>query len=84
MSKKGGRRSSGFAGRLAVLREARKLTLQQLADKAGCDQATVWGPQHGRSEPAWPLVLRLAAALEVEVTAFLPVEERGRPRKRVQ
>jgi transcriptional regulator with XRE-family HTH domain len=91
MTKQGGWPDSGFGRRLKEVRESAGLSQQQLADKAACRSETVSRLERGEQEPAWPLVIALAAALGVDCTSFLdpsvkpPAEEparpRGRPRK---
>jgi transcriptional regulator with XRE-family HTH domain len=81
---------SGFAGRLKQLREQGGLTQAQLAEQAGCHPMTLAKLERGVHEPAWPLVLALAKALDIEVGDFVveggaAAEQRpaqmGRPRK---
>jgi len=74
MTKQGGWPESGFGQRLKELREERGLTAQQLADQARCHPMTISKLERGVQEPAWPLVLALAKALGVEVTAFVVIE----------
>jgi transcriptional regulator with XRE-family HTH domain len=70
MSKQGGWPPSGFGGRLRSLREKAALSQRELADRAGCNQFTVAKLERGLQEPAWPLVLALAKALDVTCEAF--------------
>jgi transcriptional regulator with XRE-family HTH domain len=76
-----------FAGRLRELREAAGLTQPQLAERAGLSKAGVADLEQGRREPSWKTVLALAAALNVDSTAFTqepaerPPAGRGRPPK---
>lgn len=91
MAKRMGKQYPGFGARLKHLREAAKLSQQALSAKVPCSIFTVSKLEQGRQEPAWSLALNLAAALGVEVTAFLTEAEereekklpgkRGRPRK---
>jgi len=74
MTKQGGWPESGFGRRLKELREERGFTAQQLADLAHCHPMTISKLERGTQEPAWPLVLALAKALSVEVTAFVVIE----------
>lgn len=84
--------ASGFAGRLREIRETRGLSAGQLAQMAGVHLTTVLSLENGKTrEPAWPLVLALASALQVTPDAFVvalpkplpvtPPKPRGRPRK---
>ncbi|HTU19228.1 MAG TPA: helix-turn-helix transcriptional regulator [Gemmataceae bacterium] len=80
-----------FAGRLCHLREQARLTTYALAKKCGLTKQALYRLENGSSEPTWQTVQLLAAALGVEVTAFVdpslrspeaePVLPRGRPRK---
>ena len=80
--------TTGFASRLKQLRQAAGLTQTELGERAGLSHV----PQleQGRSEPTWPVALKLAEALGVDVGAFVPTKGarkpkpagRGRPRKR--
>jgi transcriptional regulator with XRE-family HTH domain len=90
MTKRGGWPPTGFGERLRQEREKAGLTQAQLAERAGCNVFTVAKTERGEQEPAWPLVLALARALGVDVTAFVPdspspadqpKRKRGRPRK---
>jgi transcriptional regulator with XRE-family HTH domain len=70
-------------------RERVGISQQELAERAGCALQTVSKLERGVQEPAWPLVLALANALDVGVEVFVqcaeqPTEEPrppGRPRK---
>ena len=62
--------SSGFAERLKYLREARELTQDELAHRAGLNRFSIAKLEQGHREPNWPTVLRLAKALGVKVGAF--------------
>lgn len=68
-----------FGLRLRELREAAGLSQAALAGAAGAHRNTVVGIENGWSEPTWPLVLRLARALGVCVTAFLPSDTGADP-----
>src|SRR5215813_12327833 len=85
-AKRDGWPASGFGERLRVLREARGLSQAQLADEAGVNVFTISKTERGLQEPAWPLVLALAGALDVEVGAFVvngtPAPQGARPRGR--
>jgi transcriptional regulator with XRE-family HTH domain len=90
MTKQGGWSPTGFGHRLKRLREERELTQQALAERSGCHAMTVAKLERGVQEPAWPLVLALAKALDVDCKAFegdpkeIPEPRRGRPRKEVE
>ena len=68
---------SGFADRLRVLRESAGLTQAELAERAGCFPLTVSKLERGVQEPAWPLVLALANALNVPCDAFRADSSQG-------
>ena len=75
---------TGFAGRLKTLREARGLTQQQLADATGMNRFGIAKLEQGVSEPYWPTVLKIAAALDVDCREFQPAAKEkalGRPRR---
>ncbi|MCI0462267.1 MAG: helix-turn-helix transcriptional regulator [Gemmataceae bacterium] len=71
MTKRGGWPTTGFGVRLRVLRAQAELTQAQLAEKAGCNQFTIAKLERGVQEPAWPLVLALAQALDVTCLEFV-------------
>lgn len=88
MTRKGGWEPTGFGPKLKALREKTGLTLNELAEKAGCHWNTLAKLERGEQEPAWPLVLTLCQALGVDCTAFIQEpagsaepRPRGRPRK---
>jgi transcriptional regulator with XRE-family HTH domain len=72
MTRQGGWAPSGFGAALKRLRQAAGLTQGKLAEMATCHRFTIAKLEQDRQEPAWPLVLLLADALGVEVTAFRP------------
>jgi len=60
-----------FGARLKALRAAAGLSQQQLADAAALSgKAFVWQLEHGRREPGWGVLCRLADALGVGLDAF--------------
>jgi transcriptional regulator with XRE-family HTH domain len=59
-----------FAERLRDLRQAAGLSEAKLARKVGVPFDTVHGYGLGRRTPSFPAVLKLAAALGVDCTAF--------------
>jgi transcriptional regulator with XRE-family HTH domain len=84
------KKSETFAGRLEALREAAGLSQYRLAQLAGLSKQNISRLELGYSEPSFETVLRLAAALRVEVMSFAyplppmdppPVKRAGRPRK---
>lgn len=64
------REATGFGARLRELREAKGLTQAQLGERAGMVYQAVAKYERGAAEPTWPIVLRLADALEVGVEQF--------------
>jgi len=90
MMREGGYAATGFGARLRTLRVEKGLTQAAVAGAAAAHVNTIAKLERGLQEPAWPLVLALADALGVCVSAFrldpaetLEVEpaRRGRPRK---
>jgi transcriptional regulator with XRE-family HTH domain len=69
-AKKEGWGSTGFGDTLSGLRKVNRLSQQELADKVGCNVITISRIERGVQEPAWPLVLRICAALNVNCLAF--------------
>lgn len=57
--------------RLCDLRENRGLTQLQLAEKAGMDHKTVHRIEYATSDPSLSMLLRLAAALDVELAELV-------------
>jgi transcriptional regulator with XRE-family HTH domain len=70
MTRQGGWPATGFGGQLRQVREEAGLTQQQLGERAGCHTMTIAKLEAGTQEPAWPLVLALAEALDVSTEAF--------------
>ncbi len=77
-----------FGRRLRELREAARLTQEQLAEKVGVKRDAVVRWESSKREPVWSSVLALAAALGVSCEAFAeppaqppPPPRRGRPPK---
>jgi transcriptional regulator with XRE-family HTH domain len=67
-------------GRLKQLRNRKKLTLQQLAQKAGCTKSYICQLEKGTSSPSISMLGRLAEALEIPVADLIRDEgdeERG-------
>ena len=71
-SDQGGWPASGVGLRLRLLRDEAGLSQTELAARAGCTQSTLAKLEAGKQEPAWPLVIALAAALEVTPNDLLP------------
>ncbi|HEY3788041.1 MAG TPA: helix-turn-helix transcriptional regulator [Urbifossiella sp.] len=61
---------TGFAAALKRLREEAGMSQAALADAAGLNVFGVAKIEQGLREPGWATVLKLAAALGVECTAF--------------
>jgi transcriptional regulator with XRE-family HTH domain len=84
-------KSNSFAARLQALREAAGLSQYALAKKSGLTKQAMSRLELGENEPTWQTVQLLAAALEVDCSAFVdpdlrlpeesPARPRGRPRK---
>ncbi|MGX1694080.1 helix-turn-helix domain-containing protein [Microbacterium keratanolyticum] len=58
--------------RVRELREARTLSQEAFAHKAGLDRTYVSGIERGRRNPTLDVLYRLADALEVEVRDLFP------------
>jgi transcriptional regulator with XRE-family HTH domain len=61
---------TGFGARLKELRVKAGMSQAQLAEKAGMNLFGVAKLEQGQREPGWGTVLKLAAALGVDCTAF--------------
>lgn len=62
---------------LREVRQAKKLTQEQLAELSGVDQTTISSLEVGRIQsPAWDTVCLLARALKVKPEALFPVPDR--------
>jgi transcriptional regulator with XRE-family HTH domain len=61
---------SGFGARLKAIREGKGWTQKQLGEGADVHANTIAKLERSEQEPNWPLVLKLAAALGVDCTAF--------------
>jgi transcriptional regulator with XRE-family HTH domain len=62
-----------FGERLRALREARGLSQQRLADRAGLSgKSFLWELESGRFLPGWAVACRLAKALGCKLDDFLP------------
>lgn len=71
-----------FAGRLKELRAASGLSQSQLAKAAGLGLATVTQFEHGRREPTFGTLVKLARGLGVTLAAFDPDGKQNPPRPR--
>lgn len=60
-----------FAGRLRSLREARGMSQEDLADRAGLDRTYVSGCERGVRNPTLKSLDKLANALGVEIQALI-------------
>ena len=65
---------SVVARRLAELRKQRQLTLEALARSSGVSRAMLWQIEQGRSAPTLKVLERIAASLDVPLTALLHEE----------
>jgi len=63
-------RGTGFAAALKRLRQEAGLSQAALAERAGLNVFGVAKIEQGIREPGWGTVLKLAAALRVDCTAF--------------
>ncbi|MEV8048981.1 helix-turn-helix domain-containing protein [Streptomyces bacillaris] len=57
--------------RIRALREDRGLTQIQLGERAGMDHKTVHRVEYATSDPSLSMLLRLAAALDVELAELV-------------
>jgi len=64
-------------------RERRGLTLHALAERAGVSYVTITRIENGRMSPTVAMLEKLAAALDISLREFFPVERR-RSRSRRQ
>ena len=70
--------SPGELGRrIAELRHSRGITISTLADTAGLSTGLVSQIERGHGNPSYLTMLKLAQALEVPISNFFVVEERG-------
>lgn len=60
-----------FPARLVALRQAQRMTVERLAEKAAMDLLKIQRLESGYAKPAFEDVRRIADALDVGVTALL-------------
>ena len=70
MAGRGELQPSGFGARLKAIREGKGWTQRQLEEGADVHANSIANLERSEQEPNWPLVLKLAAALGVDCTAF--------------
>ncbi len=68
-----------IGAKLRRLREARRLTLRQLADQVGCTGAHLSQIENGHASPSIATLKRIAAALGVNIVDFFSNEESDEP-----
>jgi len=66
-----------LAQKLKSLRLANRMTLKQLAKKAGCTDAYLSQLERGRANPSIMILKKIAAALQVKVVDFFLESESG-------
>jgi len=66
-----------LAQKLKTLRLANRMTLKQLAKKAGCTDAYLSQLERGRANPSIMILKKIAAALQVKVVDFFLESESG-------
>ena len=59
-----------IAEKLKALRSANRLTLKQLASKAGCPDAYLSQLERGRANPSIMILKKIASALQMKVVDF--------------
>jgi transcriptional regulator with XRE-family HTH domain len=75
---------SPFAARLRELRDAAKLTQQELAGRTGLHRQAIAKLETGITRPTWDTVQALARALGVSCEAFCEEAAAPAPRKRAK
>ena len=68
--------------RLKELRNTAGLTQPELAEKAGFTKSAIADLESGRRKPLWETVLKLAAALNVDCSAFQEPATEEKPAKK--
>jgi transcriptional regulator with XRE-family HTH domain len=66
-----------IAEKLKALRQANRMTLKQLAQKAGCTDAYLSQLERGRANPSIMTLKKIASALKVKVVDFFLENETG-------
>jgi transcriptional regulator with XRE-family HTH domain len=66
-----------IAEKLKALRLANRMTLKQLAQKAGCTDAYLSQLERGRANPSIMILKKIASALKVKVVDFFLENETG-------
>jgi transcriptional regulator with XRE-family HTH domain len=68
---------AALGARVKLLRELRDLSLQQLADDAGCTKSHVWEIEQGKSvNPTVNMVWSLASALQITPAQLLGLSDK--------
>ena len=65
------KRAVGIGSRIRELREAKGLTITEVAQRAGMERPNLSRLEHGRHQPSLDALERIAEALEVPVAALL-------------
>jgi transcriptional regulator with XRE-family HTH domain len=68
-----------FGTQLQTLRKIKGWTQLELSDASGVHRTKIADYERGKTVPSWPTAVKLAAALEVEMDAFLDLP---RPKKK--
>jgi transcriptional regulator with XRE-family HTH domain len=68
--------------RLREWRERRKLSLRQLAERAGVHYVTIVSIEAGRMSPTVETLEKLANALDIQLRDFFPVERQSHKQTR--
>ena len=70
---------SEIGSKLKLMREARKLTLKQLADRVGCSAANISLIEKGNSSPSIATLKNIADSLGVNIVDFFTENEEDEP-----
>jgi transcriptional regulator with XRE-family HTH domain len=76
--------SASFGEKLTALREARELTIEQLAQRLPVSRQALWYWETGKRKPRQAFLKRLAEELEVGPESLEPSESASRPASLVQ